>query len=185
MLYGCSKWFKQWKVKCERNLTDNAYWYSHNNLKGSRTTAILERTYLPNLHFWVPYLSFRGAPQFEGSKHMQGICHMQASRSSCQKQHVFRGYISGTDVTLFWSTHPMGFFWNSRRTKGRVLDLKNTKFWSPSFEFVVCCMWKYVKKQKTEWLVGLYRGWETTQLYRDYNKPLEGSLLLTIQYNGK
>ncbi len=140
MLYGCSKWFKQWKVKCERNLTDNAYWYSHNNLKGSRTTAILERTYLPNLHFWVPYLSFRGAPQFEGSKHMQGICHMQASRSSCQKQHVFRGYISGTDVTLFWSTHPMGSVEIQGEQKGGFWTWKTPSFGAPknpSFEFVV------------------------------------------------
>ena len=27
------------------------------------------------------------------------------------------------------------------------------------------------------WLFRVYRGWQTTQLYSDYNKPLQGSLL--------
>ena len=36
-------------------------------------------------------------------------------------------------------------------------------------------LWK--KNPEIAWLVGLYRGWYTTQLYRDYNKPLWGSLL--------
>ena len=30
---------------------------------------------------------------------------------------------------------------------------------------------------KKTWLFRVYRGWDTTQLYGDYNKPLEGSLL--------
>ncbi len=39
-------------------------------------------------------------------------------------------------------------------------------------------------EKKGPWLVGLYRGLCYTQLYRDYNRPLQGSLL-NNQYNGK
>ena len=44
--------------------------------------------------------------------------------------------------------------------------------------------WRCEPRKKGPWLVGLYRGWNTTQLYRDYNRPLSGSQL-TNQYNGK
>ena len=62
------------------------------------------------------------------------------------------------------------FFWANRQFP-RTSD--------PFLFFFTCRLLRgrWATKKKGPWLVGLCRGWNPTQLHRDVNKPLQGSLL--------
>ena len=51
------------------------------------------------------------------------------------------------------------------------LALQNFEFETPSFIPKVHRK-THVSDEQKPWLVVGYRGWDTTQLYRDYNEPL-------------
>ena len=65
-------------------------------------------------------------------------------------------------MKLLWIVFPQG---GGFRVGFHLVSLPQDMFWEVSPE-----QWK------NPWLVVLYRWWKTTQLYRDYKKPLKGSL---------
>ena len=116
--------------------------------------------------------------------------HFLSDTSCFCKRHGF------LESQLFGKLGPL---WTKpyRRHQGRndilgswvfVLEVNQSRLSiGPCKQAGVPTMWHVTWEQwkKGPWLVRLHRGWIPTQLYRDYNKPLQGSLLNNQDSMGK